>query len=221
MKKHTGATSGLPPATPPPPPSATPPHTHAQHVAGPCSSKRDTNCCAWAFVCLGWCRCFPLFRPWPLERETTARPLGTRSRYRKLFLSVYEKQNKNLKSVRRVVPPFEAPRPFLCEAAVQLQDAHIAILAPSRSCSPFYCFPRFFPLVLRIFSLFPVCAFAAPPSAPLITNAKGVEVGAVAGPFQEGYDLQLACSVTGGECRSIDRTLVPVPRSLSRLWGAG
>lgn len=40
---------------------------------------------------------------------------------------------------------------------------------------------------------------AAPPSAPVIHNANGVEVGAVAGPFQEGYDLQLSCSVTGGE----------------------
>ncbi|KAK3923216.1 Lachesin [Frankliniella fusca] len=44
---------------------------------------------------------------------------------------------------------------------------------------------------------------ATPPSAPVISDASGVEVGAVAGPFQEGYDLQLSCSVSGGHPRPV------------------
>ncbi|KAJ1526188.1 hypothetical protein ONE63_009347 [Megalurothrips usitatus] len=44
---------------------------------------------------------------------------------------------------------------------------------------------------------------ATPPSAPVIYNKNGVEVGALAGPFQEGYDLQLSCSVTNGHPRPV------------------
>ncbi|KAE8752478.1 hypothetical protein FOCC_FOCC000600 [Frankliniella occidentalis] len=42
---------------------------------------------------------------------------------------------------------------------------------------------------------------ATPPSAPVVTDATGVEIGptVVAGPFQEGSEMQLSCSVSGGK----------------------
>uniref|UniRef100_A0A1B6C275 Uncharacterized protein n=1 Tax=Clastoptera arizonana TaxID=38151 RepID=A0A1B6C275_9HEMI len=37
-----------------------------------------------------------------------------------------------------------------------------------------------------------------PPGRPLIMDAQGNEVAAAAGPFYEGYDLQMSCHVAGG-----------------------
>ncbi|RZF38351.1 hypothetical protein LSTR_LSTR012654 [Laodelphax striatellus] len=37
-----------------------------------------------------------------------------------------------------------------------------------------------------------------PPDTPIILDGRGDEVAGVAGPFLEGYDMQLSCHVTGG-----------------------
>ncbi|XP_039282898.1 neural cell adhesion molecule 1 isoform X2 [Nilaparvata lugens] len=38
-----------------------------------------------------------------------------------------------------------------------------------------------------------------PPDTPIILDGRGDEVAGVAGPFLEGYDMQLSCHVTGGQ----------------------
>lgn len=54
-----------------------------------------------------------------------------------------------------------------------------------------------------------------PPGIPLIMDAQGNEVAAVAGPFYEGYDLQISCHVAGG--MYIDFTDMPIKYELFYL----
>lgn len=39
-----------------------------------------------------------------------------------------------------------------------------------------------------------------PPDSIFVMDSQGVEVHNVAGPYFEGYDLQLSCTVKGGKC---------------------
>jgi hypothetical protein len=52
-------------------------------------------------------------------------------------------------------------------------------------------------ITIKYVSMF--CLFSVPPGRPLIHNERGILVENVLGPYNEGAELMLTCSVSGGK----------------------